>query len=79
MRALEVLGEACKRVSLSVKERFPEVPWKSMAGMRDQLIHKYDDVNWAIVHEVLIVHIPDVLHHLYSIRLILEAEEPRWE
>ncbi len=41
LRALEIMGEAAKHVSHSIKKRYPEIPWKEMAGTRDKLIHHY--------------------------------------
>lgn len=41
VRSLEIFGEATKQIDPAYKERFPEVPWKSMAQMRDKLIHHY--------------------------------------
>ena len=38
--ALEIVGEACKKVPTAVRQRNPQVPWKEMAGMRDRLIQK---------------------------------------
>jgi uncharacterized protein with HEPN domain len=38
VRAFEIIGEAAKKVPLSVRKRHPKVPWKQMAGMRDKLI-----------------------------------------
>ena len=48
-RALEVLGEAVKRLPPDLRDRYPAVPWKLVAGMRDRLSHGYDEVR----HEVL--------------------------
>jgi uncharacterized protein with HEPN domain len=42
---LLVIGEAAKRVSDAIRTAHPSVPWASMAGMRDKLIHAYDDVD----------------------------------
>jgi len=57
VRNLEVVGEAVKKLSRSIKARYPQVEWKSIAGLRDVLIHDYFGVNyvevWAIVTEKL--------------------------
>ena len=49
VRALEVIGEATKRLDETVRLRYPDVPWRAMAGMRDKLIHDYIGVNWQVV------------------------------
>jgi len=41
IRALEIIGEAVKKLPPEVKDRFPEAPWKDISGMRDKLIHEY--------------------------------------
>ena len=55
LRCLEVVGEAAKNVPLPVRERYPAIPWKDMAGMRDRLIHLYFGVShekiWRAVKE----------------------------
>jgi uncharacterized protein with HEPN domain len=55
--ALEIVGEAAKRISETVRGRYPTVPWRLMAGMRDRLIHGYNtvdlDVLWKTVTEDL--------------------------
>jgi len=49
IRRLEIIGEATKKLSLSFRERYPEIPWKLMAGMRDILIHEYFGVDNVLV------------------------------
>lgn len=45
IRCLEVAGKASKYISLGTRKLHPEVPWRAMAGMRDILIHAYDQVD----------------------------------
>jgi uncharacterized protein with HEPN domain len=45
IHALEIIGEAAKRVPESVRKRYAEVPLRAMAGMRDKLAHDYFGVN----------------------------------
>jgi uncharacterized protein with HEPN domain len=49
IRALEIVGEATKRIPQVVRDREPTVPWSAMAGMRDKLMHDYFGVNLAVV------------------------------
>ncbi|MEW5761156.1 MAG: DUF86 domain-containing protein [Candidatus Thermoplasmatota archaeon] len=41
IRAIEVIGEAVKNIPDDVKEKYPEIPWRNMTGMRNKLIHAY--------------------------------------
>ena len=45
IRALEIIGEATKKVPSSVKTDYDQIPWKKMAGMRDKVIHEYFGVD----------------------------------
>lgn len=75
VRVLEIVGEACKHVTQPVRDRFPSVAWKLIAGMRDRLIHGYDDVDLAIVWETVTRFIPPTLPELRTVRDTLLAEE----
>ena len=48
-RALEIVGEAVKRLPTELLQCYPDLPWKLMAGMRDRLSHGYDEIR----HDVL--------------------------
>ena len=47
IRKLEVIGEAVKNLSETVKQRRPDIPWRQIAGMRDRLTHDYFGVDLA--------------------------------
>jgi uncharacterized protein with HEPN domain len=49
IRRLELIGEAARRLSDSTRESLCDLPWKEMIGMRNRLIHQYDDVDLSIV------------------------------
>jgi len=51
IRKFEIVGEAAKMVPEEIKSKYPEVPWKEMAGMRDRLIHFYFGVKHDLVWE----------------------------
>ncbi len=57
IRAIEIIGEASKKIPKSVRAKYPDIPWKDMAGMRDKLIHEYFGVDvevlWKTVQQDL--------------------------
>ncbi|MFA5176383.1 MAG: DUF86 domain-containing protein [Candidatus Nanoarchaeia archaeon] len=57
IRELEIIGEASKNISPSIKEKYSNTPWKDIAGFRDILSHAYFGVNidrvWRIIKEDL--------------------------
>jgi uncharacterized protein with HEPN domain len=67
MRALEIIGEATKHVPETVRDQYPDIPWKGMAGMRDRIIHGYDDVDLTIVWNVVQNDIPRIKPQLLQL------------
>ncbi len=58
IRAIEVIGEAAKHIPDDFRNRYPDIPWRSMAGMRDKVIHGYFGVKLERVWEVVQKDIP---------------------
>ena len=58
IRALEVIGEAVKSISAPLKEGHPDIAWREIAGMRDKVIHRYFEINWQIVWNVITDDLP---------------------
>jgi uncharacterized protein with HEPN domain len=46
-----VIGEAIKKIPPEIMDRFPDVPWKEFAGMRDKMVHGYFQVSPTILWE----------------------------
>lgn len=58
LRHIQIIGEACWRLSQPLKDQHPDVPWRSIAGMRHVLMHDYFQVNWQRVYETARNHVP---------------------
>jgi uncharacterized protein with HEPN domain len=64
VRQFEIMGEATKRLSAEFTNNHPEIPWHSMAGMRDMLIHEYDSVDFEEVWRTAQYDIPQLIELL---------------
>jgi uncharacterized protein with HEPN domain len=52
IKQLEIIGEACTRITPEVKEKYPEVEWKNIIGFRNISIHEYFGVNFHLVWQI---------------------------
>lgn len=67
LHELLVLGEAAKRLSAAFREEHPDVPWKAIAGMRDRLLHGYDDVDLDLVWKTVDEDLPALVKRLEAL------------
>ena len=58
VRALEIIGEASKKVPESLKDQNREIPWRAISGMRDKMIHDYMGINQEVVWRTVIEDLP---------------------
>lgn len=60
VRGLEIIGEAVKNIPEEIEKKYPEIPWKNIAGMRNKLIHEYFGVKLEIVWDTVKKEIPEI-------------------
>ena len=67
IRNLEIIREAAKNLSEDLRTKYPHVPWRSMAGVRDKLIHHYFGVNLDVVWQIATAGLAEVASELDKI------------
>ena len=67
IRRIEIIGEAAGRVSTMFREANPKIRWAEIRGMRNRMIHRYDDVDMDIVWDTVVRDIPYLVRILESL------------
>jgi len=67
VRLLEVIGEAASRVPPEECQRRPGIPWRDVVGLRNRLIHGYDDVNFDILWTIVQDDLPPLVAELEKV------------
>lgn len=68
VRWLEIIGEAVKNIPQEIKVKYPHIPWKKIAGMRDLLVHEYFGVNLDRIWKVAKEDIPNLKKEISEIK-----------
>lgn len=76
VRNIEIIGEAAKHLTSSLKQRLPEIPWREISGMRDKLIHHYFGINYDVVWIVATKEIPQLMPRLAEVFDSLTGDQP---
>lgn len=58
VRLLEIVGEAAARISPAGRVSLPNIPWPAIVGLRNRLIHGYDEVDFDIVWDIIQIDLP---------------------
>jgi uncharacterized protein with HEPN domain len=69
IKDIEIVGEAASRISKETQQAVPEIPWASITGMRNRLIHAYFDINLDILWQTVSRDLPELsvkLKHVIS-------------
>ncbi|MDH4154176.1 MAG: DUF86 domain-containing protein [Nitrospira sp.] len=77
IRNLEIIGEATKHLSASLKDANPEIAWKPIAGMRDKLVHDYFGVNLQLVWDVIERDLPGLKVKVLHLLTVLDPPVSR--
>jgi uncharacterized protein with HEPN domain len=67
IRRIEIIGEAVKNISKETKEKYSDIPWREVAGMRDVVIHQYFGVTVGLVWRVATSEIPNLKEKIKKI------------
>ena len=66
-RLIEIIGEAASRVSLSTRERYGQIPWLDIVGMRNRRIHGYDVVDLDLLWDTVEIDLSPLIDQLEAI------------
>ncbi|MEN3185655.1 MAG: DUF86 domain-containing protein [Atribacterota bacterium] len=77
LRCIEVIGEASKNIPQEVRQKYPSIPWRDMAGMRDKIIHGYFQVDLESVWLVVRDDIPVLKPLLQKVLETIEKEDTK--
>jgi len=69
VRLLEVVGEAASRVPVAEREKYSSLPWSQIVGLRNRLIHGYDNVDFDILWQIVTKDLPPLIAELTKILL----------
>lgn len=64
---IQMIGEAARRVDAESRQRYPQIPWSDVIGMRHKIVHDYLDVDFDVVWEVVTTDLPELITQLRPI------------
>lgn len=58
VKLVEIIGEAVKNIPGKIREDYPQIPWRNIAGMRDKLVHEYWAIDEQMIWQVIVKELP---------------------
>jgi uncharacterized protein with HEPN domain len=74
-KALELIGEAARKLSPEFQAAHPHIPWSKIKGMRHMMVHEYHRANWDQVWKTITVQVPEFLVQIEPLVPELPSEE----
>lgn len=75
VRHIQIIGEAVSRLSQPLKDRYPTIPWRLIAGMRHVIVHDYYQIDWNEVFNAATLNVPPLKKHIESILAALPISQ----
>lgn len=66
-RSFEIMGEVSGRISIEMKEQYPDLPWRNMKEMRNKVIHQYYEVDYRVIQDIISNQLPQLIDALSKI------------
>jgi len=67
VRNLEIIGEASNKIPEDIKNKYPQIPWDKMYGLRNRISHEYFGLDYEIIWEIISKQLPDNKEQLKQI------------
>jgi uncharacterized protein with HEPN domain len=75
IRRFEIVGEATKQVPDETRDKYPDLPWREMAGLRDVLIHQYSRVSMKRIWNIIENDLDDLIARFSKVVEAVRAED----
>jgi len=66
-KSIEIIGEAANHVDIATREKFSDIPWNDIVGMRNRLVHGYYDIDLDRVWDTLTDDLPPLIDELQDL------------